>query len=278
MAAPPIIERHLHHFHRRSPIKESVRVATTANITIATALNNGDTLDGVTLATDDRVLVKDQTAPAENGIYLVAASPARAYDLSTDDPAFGFLVFVREGTAGAQTLWRNTNTSTPTIGTTALAFAQIGSLALASSTPVADGGAGGAGSATDAAKGDHQHPGDTVGVVWVMDGGGSALTTGVKGELQVPFACVITGWSILLDASGSIVIDVWKDTEANYPPVVGDSITAAAKPTVSGATKASSSTLTGWTTTVAAGDTFRFNIDSVATATRATLTLSARRS
>ncbi len=125
MAAPPIIERHLPHFHRRSPIKESVRVATTANITIATALNNGDTLDGITLATDDRVLVKDQTAPAENGLYVVAASPVRAYDQSTDDPAFGFLVYIREGTVGGGKVFKNTNTATPTIGTTALTFTEI---------------------------------------------------------------------------------------------------------------------------------------------------------
>ena len=147
MAAPPIVERHLHHFHRRSPIKESVRVATTANITIATALNNGDTLDGITLATDDRVLVKDQTAPAENGLYVVAASPARAYDQSTDDPAFGFLVFVRQGTAGAQTLWRNTNTAAPTIGSTSIAFAQVGGTTVASGVSITD--AGGFYTATD---------------------------------------------------------------------------------------------------------------------------------
>ena len=126
MAAPPITERHLHHFHRRSPIKESVRVATTANITIATALNNGDTLDGITLATDDRVLVKDQSTASQNGLYVVGVTPVRAYDQSTDDPAFGFLVFVREGTAGAQTLWRNTNTAAPTIGSTSIAFASAG--------------------------------------------------------------------------------------------------------------------------------------------------------
>jgi hypothetical protein len=133
MAAPPITERHKHHFHRGSPIKESVRVATTANITIATALNNGDTLDGITLATDDRVLVKDQSTGSQNGIYVVAASPARAYDQSTDDPAFGFLVNVRQGTANASTLWRNTNTSVPTIGSTSLTFAQITTGSLAAS-------------------------------------------------------------------------------------------------------------------------------------------------
>lgn len=125
MAAPPITERHLHHFHRRSPIKEAVRVATTANIAISTALNNGDSLDGITLATDDRVLVKDQSTGSQNGIYVVGATPVRAYDQSIDDPAFGFLVYVREGTAGGGKLYRNTNTSTPTIDTTSLTFATV---------------------------------------------------------------------------------------------------------------------------------------------------------
>lgn len=130
MAAPLITDRHKHHFHRQSPIKESVRAATTANITISTALNNGDTLDGVTLATDDRVLVKNQTAGAENGIYVVAASPARAYDVSTDDPAFGYLLLVREGAVNAATVWKNTNTSAPTIGSTALTFTAAASGAI----------------------------------------------------------------------------------------------------------------------------------------------------
>ena len=125
MAAPPITERHKPHFHRKGPLLESVRAATTANIVIATALNNGDTLDGVTLATDDRVLVKNQTAGAENGIYVVGVTPVRDYDESTDDPNFGYLVRVREGTAAAATLWQNTNTSAPTIGSTALTFTQL---------------------------------------------------------------------------------------------------------------------------------------------------------
>jgi hypothetical protein len=113
MSAPPIAERHLHHFHRRSPIKEAVRAATTANITISTALNNGDSLDGLTLATGERVLVKDQSTASQNGIYVVGATPVRDYDESTDDPGFGFLVYVREGTTNGGTLWRNTNTSSP---------------------------------------------------------------------------------------------------------------------------------------------------------------------
>jgi hypothetical protein len=107
-----------------------------------------------------------------------------------------------------------------------------------------------------------------------IDGGGSAITTGAKKVyLRVPWNCTITGWTILLDQSGSIVIDVWKDTYANFPPTVADTITASAKPTVTTATKATSTTLTGWTTALAAGDVLEFNVDSITTATRATIYL-----
>lgn len=84
--------------------KTAVRVATTANITIATALNSGDSIDGITLANGDRVLVKDQTAAEENGIYVVSATPARSTDfdsLSPIDEINGSLVAVQEGTANA---------------------------------------------------------------------------------------------------------------------------------------------------------------------------------
>ena len=74
-----------------------VRTATTADIVIATALNVGDTIDGVTLAADDLVLVKDQTAPAENGIYVVGATPARASAFSTFDQHAGAVLTVQEG-------------------------------------------------------------------------------------------------------------------------------------------------------------------------------------
>ena len=111
----------------------------------------------------------------------------------------------------------------------------------------------------------------------VIDGGGTVLTTGVKGFVEVPFACTITAATLLsTDASvtsGSIVIDVWKDTYAAYPPVVGDSITASAKPTLSSATKSRDTTLTGWTTAIAAGDVLGFSVTSVSLLTRVTLTL-----
>lgn len=64
------------------------------------------------------------------------------------------------------------------------------------------------------------------------------------------------------------MVDIWKDTYANYPPVVADSITASAKPTLSSADKSQDDTLTGWDTDLLAGDVLRFNIDSFSTITR----------
>lgn len=84
--------------------KAAVRVATSANITIATALNAGDIIDGVTLANGDRVLVKDQTAAEANGIYVVSATPSRSTDfdsLSPIDEVNGSLIAVQEGTTNA---------------------------------------------------------------------------------------------------------------------------------------------------------------------------------
>jgi hypothetical protein len=110
-------------------------------------------------------------------------------------------------------------------------------------------------------------------ITFVFDGAGSVLTVGAKARLYVPYACTITAATVLLDQSGDVVIDVWKDTRANYPPTDADSITAAAPPTVSGAVQSQDTTLAGWTTAVSAGDTMIANIDSVATATFASLTL-----
>ena len=98
-----------------------------------------------------------------------------------------------------------------------------------------------------------------------IDNGAVVIPTGVNGNLVIPFACTISQWTLLANESGSIVIDIWKDSYANYPPTVGDSITASAKPTITTASKGQSSTLTGWNTTLLAGDILRFNVDSVTT-------------
>ena len=103
-----------------------VRVATTANITIATDLNNGDTIDGVVLADGDMVLVKDQSSPADNGVYMVAGSPARATEFAAYNDHPGTYLAVEEGTANADTTWLCTSNRGGTIGATALAFSQQG--------------------------------------------------------------------------------------------------------------------------------------------------------
>lgn len=107
-----------------------------------------------------------------------------------------------------------------------------------------------------------------------IDGGGSAITTGAKKfYLRVGYDCTITGWELVADQSGSISIDIWKDSFANFPPTVADTITASAKPSLSTAQKNSSSSLTGWTTSLSAGDYLEVNVDSVSTVTLAILTL-----
>jgi hypothetical protein len=104
-----------------------------------------------------------------------------------------------------------------------------------------------------------------------IDGGGSAITTGVKGYITVPYNGTITGWDIFGDTTGSIVVDVWKDTYANFPPTVADTIAGTEKPTLSSAVKNQDTNLTSWTTSVTAGDIVAFNVDSAATVTRVNL-------
>jgi hypothetical protein len=111
-------------------------------------------------------------------------------------------------------------------------------------------------------------------VNFVIDGGGSAITTGVKGDFRFPVAGTITKVSLLADQSGSIVVDVWKAAFATgTSPTVANTITAAAKPTISATVNSEDGTLTGWTTSVSAGDCFRINVDSATTVTRVTMAL-----
>jgi hypothetical protein len=99
--------------------KASCRAATTANITIATALNNGDTLDGVVLATGDRVLVKNQTTKKENGIWVVGVTPARATDAdAAGELSGGTVTYVEEGTVNAKRVFKIITHGSITPGTT----------------------------------------------------------------------------------------------------------------------------------------------------------------
>jgi hypothetical protein len=108
--------------------KDAVRAATTVAGTLASSFENGDVIDGVTLATGDRILVKNQAAGAENGIYTVNASgaPTRAVDADSSTDLVNASVFVSEGTTQADTAWVMQTNAPITVGTTALTWAQFG--------------------------------------------------------------------------------------------------------------------------------------------------------
>ncbi len=115
-------------------------------------------------------------------------------------------------------------------------------------------------------------------IEFVIDGGGSALTTGIKGYVEVPFAWTgIASVRLFADVSGSVVVDIFKCTYSAFDPTThpasGDKITASAPPTISSAKKSQDTTLTGWTVTGSAGDILGFNVNSATTITKVTLSL-----
>lgn len=114
---------------------------------------------------------------------------------------------------------------------------------------------------------------DQSGIEAVIDGGGSAITTGVKGYIEVPFDCEIQAVRLVADQSGDIVVDIWRDSYANFPPVNADSITGGNEPELTADQKYEDTTLSGWTTSLSAGDWLGFNVDSAATVTLVTLSL-----
>ena len=120
--------------------KGSVRVATTTNGTLASAFANGQTVDGVTLATGNRILLKNQSTQSENGIYTVNASgaPTRATDMDAWTEVPGAFVAVEEGTSNADTIWLCTANQGGTIGSTAITFQQIPTTAGLSNTNFVD--------------------------------------------------------------------------------------------------------------------------------------------
>lgn len=105
--------------------KDSVRVATTANVALTGATTT--TIDGVTLAAGNRILVKNQTTGSENGIYVFATGAwSRATDADTSAKvSSGLFVFVEEGTVNSDSGWVLTTDGVITIGTTSLNFAQF---------------------------------------------------------------------------------------------------------------------------------------------------------
>ena len=120
--------------------KGSVKVATSTAGTLATSFANGQTVDGIVLATNDRILIKNQASQAENGIYVVNASgaPTRATDMDAWTEVPGAFVAVEEGTTNVDTIWLCTSNQGGTLGSTAITFQQIPTTAGLSNTNFVD--------------------------------------------------------------------------------------------------------------------------------------------
>lgn len=225
-----------------SSTKIPCRVATTGDI----ALSGTQIIDGISAVAGDRVLVWQQSAGANNGIYVVAAGAwSRAVDLSLNDDVYtGLQVYVNSGASYGGRNFVLTTSNPITLGVTVLSFYSV-------------------------------PPATTKSLGIVMDGGGVALQSGIKGDLYVPYNMTITNWTLLADVSGSAVVDVWKAPYGSYPPTVANTIigATATKPNLSSQLSNQSLTVPGWTTGVSAGDTIRFNLDSATSVTRLTLSI-----
>ena len=109
-------------------VKDSVKVASTANGALSSAFANGETVDDITLVTNDRILLKDQSTQTENGIYTVNASgaPTRADDFANGATVAGAFAFVEQGTTNADSGFVVTsNKGSDIVGTNNIVFAQF---------------------------------------------------------------------------------------------------------------------------------------------------------
>jgi len=118
------------------------------------------------------------------------------------------------------------------------------------------------------------HHSDLANLIFIIDGGGSAIEIGQKGHLKVPWACTITMAELEADQDGAIKVDIWKKDYANFPPADGDTICGGNEPEIAASGKKDQdSTLTSWTKSLAAGDILAFNVDSCTTITRVSVIL-----
>lgn len=241
--------------------KPACTVVATSNQT----LSGTPTIDGQATAVGSIILLTAQSTGAENGPWVAAAgawSRPTWYPTGGTTQAFQFITtLIRLGTTYQGTTWRMTTAGAITIDTTATAWAVV-PFAISSSTIT--GTVPTANLPTNALI-------DSIGIT--IDGSGSVITTGVKGDIFIPYAATINSVTMLADQTGSCVIDIWKVAYASYPATVSNTITASAVPTISSSNKSQDTTLTGWTTSISAGDCIRFNVNSASTITRVTLVL-----
>ena len=115
--------------------------------------------------------------------------------------------------------------------------------------------------------------GNGVCIECVISDSPGVLIPGLKGYLECPLALTINSWKLMGDKTGSVVVDIWKVPFGSFPPSSSNTITGSALPTITSAQSGSSSTLTGWTTTVNKGDVLAFNINSCSGIQQITLSL-----
>lgn len=115
--------------------------------------------------------------------------------------------------------------------------------------------------------------GNTDTIQFIIDGGGTTITTGQKGHIEIPFDCTVVGWTAYGNQTGSIEVDLWKDNYVNFPPTIAETIVGTDKPSISSGTKNSSTALTGWTTQLNKGDIIAYNVDSITAIQRVTIVL-----
>lgn len=267
--------------------------STTTNVPLAASLANGELAINIT---DGKLFYKDnsgvvQTLASKAGNVNVASISFGSTGLTPSTATTGAVTVagtlaVANGGTGVTTSTGSGSTvlstsptlvtpvlGTPTSGTLTNCTgyptsALSGSVSLTSQVtgtlPVANGGTG-----------ITNNP-NVIGIEFVIDGGGAAITTGIKGYLEVPFACTVNTWTLLADTSGSITVDVYSDAYASYgtnTSMVG----AGTKPAIASATKAQSAPASWTTTSIAAGNIVGFNVTAATTVTRVTISLKVTR-
>ena len=121
---------------------------------------------------------------------------------------------------------------------------------------------GGTGVADTSSRSDHVHSEVTsVGFGIGSADGTNVIGVGTKHYFSVPFACTITGWRVMVSPNATVTLDIWKVASGTTLPTNSNSITASAKPGVTAAPAARSTSLTGWTTSIAAGDILAWEVE-----------------
>lgn len=186
-------------------VKASVRLATTVNGTLATAFANGQTVDGFTLTTGDRLLIKNQSAPAENGVYTVNASgaPTRSTDMDAWTEVPGSFFFVEIGTANADSGWVCTSDQGGTIGSTAITFVQFSG----AGQIAAGAGMTKTGNTLDIVPADTSITVNADSIQVAVDNSTIEVSSGLRvKDGGITFAKIASGvWGSSLDTTGSVV-------------------------------------------------------------------------